>query len=285
MQSIALPQKIEFKKREEKNQGVVVVEPCYPGYGTTLGNSLRRVLLSSLPGAAVVGVKIKGADHEFMTLPHIKEDVLEIILNLKQLRLKVFSEEVIRLELEAHGEKTAKASDIVKNSQVEIVNPDLILAHITDMAGSLNMEIFVSQGRGYETIESRGGQNNELGYIEMDSIFSPVLSVGINIENMRVGKMTNWERLTLNILTDGTITAEEAFKQSADVLIEQFNALLGKQAAEKEREKEAEEEKEKIKEEKEEGVAEIKEEIKEKIEEEKKEEKPRKRGRPRKIVN
>lgn len=229
MEKIALPKKIEFISSDSADQKQVIIEPCYPGYGTTIGNALRRVLLSSLPGAAVVGVKIKGADHEFMAMPHIKEDVLEIILNLKQLRLKIFSQEVVKLELEARGEKEVKAKDITKNSQVEIVNPDLTLAHITDMAGSLQMDIFVSGGTGYETIESREEHSHEIGYIEMDSIFSPIMSVGISIENVRVGKMTNWEKLILTILTDGTITPEIAFYNSVEILINQFNALTKKQ--------------------------------------------------------
>ncbi|MCK4554287.1 DNA-directed RNA polymerase subunit alpha, partial [Candidatus Parcubacteria bacterium] len=230
MNTIALPQKIKFEKDQQPNQQIVTIEPCYPGYGITLGNTLRRVLLSSLPGAAVVGVKIKGADHEFMTLPHIKEDVLEIIMNLKQLCLKVHSDEVIKLELAVHSEKAVKASDIKKEGLVEIVNPNLVLAHITDIAGSLNMEIFVSCGKGYETIESREEEKHEVGYIEIDSIFSPVLSVSVNIENVRVGKMTNWDKLILNIITDGTITPEQAFKQAGEILIEQFNALIGEKA-------------------------------------------------------
>ena len=139
MEKIALPQKIEFVKGSEENNKQIIIEPCYPGYGATIGNALRRVLLSSLPGAAVIGVKIKGADHEFMTLPHVKEDVLELILNLKRLRLKIFSEETVKLELDARGEKEVKASDIKRNSLVEIVNPNLVLGHITDMAGSLSI--------------------------------------------------------------------------------------------------------------------------------------------------
>ncbi len=246
MQHIALPKKIESKKGENANQGSIVIEPCYPSYGTTLGNSLRRVLLSSLPGAAVVGVKIKGADHEFTDLPHVKEDILEIILNLKQLRLKVFTEEIVKLELDVHGEKGVKAGDITKNSQVEIMNPDLVLAHITDMAGKLNMEIFVSQGRGYETIESRDSKKQEIGYIEMDSIFSPVMHVGADIENVRVGKMTNWEKLILNITTDGTITPEEAFSQAVEILISQFSSLTGKEVAEEAKEEIIEEKAEEV---------------------------------------
>jgi DNA-directed RNA polymerase subunit alpha len=246
MQTIAIPQKIEFKKEKNSNQGQVIIEPCYPGYGTTLGSSMRRVLLSSLPGAAVVGVKIKGADHEFMALPHIKEDVLEIILNLKQLCLKVYSDEIIKLTLDVYGEKEIKASDIDKNSQVEIVNPALTLAHITDMAGNLNMEIFVRTGRGYEIIENRDrSEKHEIGYIEMDSIFSPIMSVGIEVENMRVGKMTNWERLILNIATDGTITPEDAFKDAIKILIGQFSSLISEKGEKEELAEEIKEEEKK----------------------------------------
>jgi len=233
---IALPQKIKFQKGKEDNQGEIIIEPCYPGYGITLGNAIRRVLLSSLPGAAPIGVKIKGVDHEFMTLPHLKEDVLEFILNLKMLKLKVFGDEPVKLELEVHGKKEIKASDIKKNSSVEIVNGDLVLGTITDMAGKLEAEIIVDNGMGYQSVESREGKSKELGYIEMDSIFSPVISVGINIENIRVGKMTNWEKLVLDIKTDGTITPEEAFNSSVDILVEQFNALVPeKKEAEKDK--------------------------------------------------
>ncbi len=272
MQTIALPKKIEFKKGEEPNRGSIIIEPCYPGYGTTLGNSLRRVLISSLPGAAVVGVKIKGADHEFTAIPHIKEDVLEIILNLKQLRLKVYSEEIVKLNLEVHGEKEVKASDIEKNSEVEIINKNLVIAHITDMAGSLSMEVYVSQGRGYETIEARETKKHEIGYIEMDSIFSPVFSVGVNIENVRVGKMTNWDKLILDITTDGTIAPKEAFNQAVEILINQFTSLKTIEEGEAIEEK---------KEEVEEPVEETK------AKEEEKEEigvgEKKKRGRPKKV--
>lgn len=276
MKNISLPQKIEFKKDKDPNQSQVVIEPCYPGYGITLGNALRRVLLSSLPGAAVIGVKIKGADHEFKAIPHIKEDVLEIVLNLKKLCIKVHSDETIKLELDVVGENKVKASDIKKNSQVEIVNPDLELAQITDMSGNLKMEIFVSQGRGYETIESREKEEKkEIGYIEIDSIFSPVLSVGVNIENVRVGKMTNWDKLILNIKTSGTMTPEEAFKQSVEILINQYNSLIGK-GEKKEILKKDEVEVDSIKEPKEDNKSD-KDTVEEKDEEPKK-----RRGRPKK---
>lgn len=237
MQSIALPTNIEFKKGENKNQEIITVDPCYPGYGITLGNALRRVLLSSLPGAAVVGVKIKGAGHEFTAIPHIKEDILEIILNLKKLNLKVHSDEMVKLILDVHGEKTVSAGDIEKNSQIEIINKDLVIANITDMAGSLYMEIFIDHGRGYEIIEARERKQKEIDYIEIDSIFTPVLAVGIQVENVRVGKMTNWDKLILNITTDGTITPKESFNKAIRILVDQFKALLGEKKEKKSGEK------------------------------------------------
>ena len=226
MSNIALPKKIEFKAGAKPGQKFAVIEPLFPGYGTTLGNALRRVLLSSIPGTAVIGVKIEGADHEFMAIPNIKEDVLEIILNLKQLNLKIHTDEIVKLELEAHGEKEVKAKDIKANSDVEIANKDLTIAHITDMAGKLNMEIYASRGMGYETIENRENRKKEIGYIEIDSIFSPVKGIGIAVENTRVGKMTNWDKLTLDIETDGTITPEEVFDKAVAILLAQFNSLV-----------------------------------------------------------
>ena len=233
MNKIALVKKVEFIKGDKPNQKIAVIEPLSPGYGVTLGNSLRRVLLSSLPGAAVIGVKITGADHEFMSLPNIKEDVLEIVLNLKKLVVKMHTDEVVKLRLEVKGEKTVTAADIEKNSDAEVVNKDLEIAHITDMAGNLEMEIFVTRGLGYETIEAREDRKKEIGYIDIDSIFSPVRSVGIHVENTRVGKMTNWDKLTLDIVTNGIIEPEEAFNQSVEILIDQFGALhKGKKEAE-----------------------------------------------------
>ena len=143
MQTISLPKKIENIPGSEPNQSQIVVEPCFPGYGITIGNALRRVLLSSLPGAAVVGIKIKGVDHEFSALPHLKEDMLEFVLNLKQIRFKMHTDEPVKLEIDVHGKKEVTAGDIKKNSSAEVVNPDLVLGHITDMAGNLTAEIYV----------------------------------------------------------------------------------------------------------------------------------------------
>ncbi|HTX86931.1 MAG TPA: DNA-directed RNA polymerase subunit alpha [Candidatus Nanoarchaeia archaeon] len=230
MESIAKPNKIEFLKGEKPNEAVVTVEPFYPGYGMTIGNSIRRVLLSSLLGTAVVGVKINGASHEFTTLPYVKEDILEIIMNLKQLKLAMFDEDEIKLELDARGKKEVKAGDIKKDSRAEVVNPDLVIANITDNAGSLSMEITIGKGRGYRPVESIEKKNTEVGFIETDAFFSPVLAVGLKVENVRVGKMTNWDKLIINITTDGTISPEKAFNDSVKVLQEQINALLGEAA-------------------------------------------------------
>lgn len=226
MNNIALAKKLSFVPTEDKNRKHAVLEPLAPGYGTTLGNALRRVLLASLPGAAVVGAKIEGASHEFMGLPNVKEDVLEILLNLKKVRLKLDDGvDEAKLELSVFGDKVATAGDIVKQAGVQISNPECVIAHLTDMSGKLTMEIFVRRGLGYETIESREEKKKELGFIDIDSIYSPVLTVGLDVENVRVGKMVNWEKLILDIQTDGTITPEEALANANAILIEQFTAI------------------------------------------------------------
>ncbi len=252
MENIALPKNTIFETTKEKSEAIAVVAPLYPGYGMTLGNSLRRVLLSSLPGAAVVGVKIKGANHEFMPLSGIKEDVLEIVLNIKQLRFTMFSDEEIRLELKAKGKKQVLAKDIEKNSLVKITNPDLVIANLTESKSELDIEIFVRAGRGYKMTEGKKRENKEITYIEIDSIFSPVLAVSLNVENTRVGKMTNWDSLSIRIKTDGTISPQEAFYQAVDILVQQYQALVPKK-------EEEEEEMEAVQEEGEEDVKEKKE--------------------------
>ena len=226
MEKIALPQKITVLPGNQPNEELIVVEPFFPGYGTTIGNALRRVLLSSLPGAAVVGVKIAGADHEFMGLPGIQEDVLAIVLNLKKLRLRIFSDEICKLTLEVSGQKVVTAADITPNSQVEIVNPDLVLANLTTKEANLSMEIFVSNGRGYEMVENRLKTKKEIGYIEIDSMYTPVMAAGLTVENVRVGNMVNWDKLIVRILTDGTTSPHQAFVDANDILISQFSALV-----------------------------------------------------------
>jgi DNA-directed RNA polymerase subunit alpha len=233
MESIAKPNKVEFLKGQNPNEATVVISPFYPGYGMTVGNSLRRVLLSSLAGTAAVGVKIEGASHEFASLPHVKEDVLQIILNLKKLKAEILidTDEEIKLELDVRGKKEVTAGDISKDSRVRIANPELAIANITDMAGFLKMEITIAKGRGYRPVESIEAKDKkgEIGYIDMDAIFSPVLLAGLKVENVRVGKMTNWDKLSIQIITDGTVTPEKAYDDAVKILQEQVGALTAGQ--------------------------------------------------------
>lgn len=231
MENILLPSTIKFEQGARPNEGVLVVEPCFHGYGTTLGNALRRVLLSSLNGASVTAVKIKGVTHEFQAIPNVKEDVLEIILNLKGLRLKCFSEEPVKLTLKVKGAKTVTAADIDANSDVEIVNPEMKIATVTDEGGTFEVELTVGRGRGYVPTEQRTGEANDIGTIAIDSLYSPVRNVGYRVENTRVGEITNYDKLVMTIETDGTITPEEAVKSSAKILIDYFSILLQNPAA------------------------------------------------------
>jgi DNA-directed RNA polymerase subunit alpha len=228
MENILLPSSIRFEASDRPNEGILIVEPCFHGYGTTLGNALRRVLLSSLPGAAVTAVKIKGVNHEFQPIENIKEDALEIILNLKSLRMKVFSDEPVLLSLSTKGKKTVTAADVAPNADVEIVNPDLPLATITSDDGELEMQITVMRGRGYSSTEERVNESHDLGTIGIDALFSPIRNVGYRVEDTRVGDITNYDRLIMNIETDGTITPEDAVNESVQVLIDHFNLLAYK---------------------------------------------------------
>lgn len=227
MEDILLPSKIELTPGETDHMATLVVEPCYYGYGTTLGNALRRVMLSSLPGAAVTAVKIKGVQHEFSGMDGVKEDVLELILNLKEIRLRVFSDEPVRLKLSVKGEKEVTAGDIEKSSDVEIVNPDAHIATLTDKKSELEMEIFVEKGRGYVPVEERGDEKPELGMIAVDAIYTPVREVGYKVESARVGEVTNYDKLVMTIETDGTITPQDALDQSVRILLDQFGTLIG----------------------------------------------------------
>ena len=231
MEDILLPSKIEIIPGERDNESVLTMEPFFHGYGHTVGNALRRVLLSSLQGAAVTAVKIKGGSHEFQALPNVKEDVLEIILNLKQLRLKVFSDEPVKLTLHAKGEKKVTGKDIAPNSDVEVANPNLHIATLTDKSAELEMEITVAKGRGYVPTEERGKDRGALGTIAIDALYSPIRSVGYRVEDVRVGQITNFDKLMLTIETDGTVDADEAVRSSAKILIDHF-ALLAAATAE-----------------------------------------------------
>ena len=241
MENIPLPTKIEFEEdKSQANTCVITIEPCYPGYGVTWGNTLRRLLLSSLPGAAVTAVKIKGVKHEFSVVPYVKEDALEIILNLKRLCLKVFSDKPVELKLKVKGEKKVKAADIEPNSQVEIANPELAIATLTDKKAELEMKIWADCGRGYVPVEEKERRDIEVGTIVIDSLYSPVLNVGLAIDNVRVEKRTDYDRLKITIKTDGTISPKQAFVKAAGMLTEQFAFLLAsfeKEVVEKKKEK------------------------------------------------
>lgn len=226
MEDILLPSKIELTPGEDDRKATFVVEPCFHGYGTTLGNALRRVMLSSLPGAAVTAIKIKGAQHEFSGIPGVKEDVLEITLNFKALRMRVFTDEPVRLVLKSKGDGVVTAADIEKTSDVEIVNPDLHIATLTDKKAELDMEIFVSKGRGYMPVEERSKEKLELGMIAIDAVFSPIKDVGYRVENVRVGQITNYDKLIMTIETDGTITPDAAVDQSVKILLDHFNLVM-----------------------------------------------------------
>jgi len=228
MEQILLPTKISVEATDRPNVASLIMEPCFFGYGTTVGNALRRVLLSSLPGAAVTAVKIKKATHEFQAIPNVKEDVLQIILNLKGLRIKMFSDAPIKLRLRATGEKIVTAADFEPNADVEIINSDLVIATLTDAKSDFDLEAVVERGRGYSATESRKEKPDELGMIAIDALFSPVRNVGYRVENTRVGDVTNYDKLILTIETDGTIDPKEAVEQTAKILLDYFNLLLPK---------------------------------------------------------
>jgi DNA-directed RNA polymerase subunit alpha len=231
MDQILLPTKISVEATERPNVANLIMEPCFFGYGTTVGNALRRVLLSSLPGAAITAIKIKKATHEFQAVPNVKEDVLQIILNLKGLRLKSFSDAPVKLRLKASGEKIVTAADFEPNADVEIVNPELAIATLTDAKADFELEAVVERGRGYSSTESRKEKLDELGMIAIDALFSPIRNVGYRVENTRVGDVTNYDKLILTIETDGTIDPKDAVEQAAKILLDYFNLLLPGQVA------------------------------------------------------
>lgn len=199
------------------------IEALYPGYGVTVGNALRRVLLSSLAGSAVTQVKIKGVQHEFSTIKGVLEDVVVIMMNLKQMRFKMFSDEPQKATLKVKGEKKVKGSDFKLPAQLELVNKSCQVATLTDKKTELEMEIQVEKGIGYEPVERRKKQGKlEIGVIPVDAIFTPSKRVSFKVENMRVGERTDFDRLYLDIETDGTITPEEAFARAIDILLKHF---------------------------------------------------------------
>ena len=206
--------------------GKFVLEPLERGYGTTLGNSLRRVLLSSLPGVAVASIKIDGVQHEFSTIPGVKEDVTEIVLNIKGLTAKIHGESPKTVYIEAEGEGQVTAGDIKADSEVEILNPTMHIATL-DQGAKLYMEIVLDKGRGYVTAErNKANIQNIVGAIPVDSIFTPVLKVNYTVENTRVGQITDYDKLSLEVWTDGTISAKESISLAAKILNEHLNLFV-----------------------------------------------------------
>jgi DNA-directed RNA polymerase subunit alpha len=210
-----------------KTSATFNVEPLRGGYGMTLGNSLRRVLLSSIQGAAIVAFRINGVSHEFTTIQGLREDVVDISLNIKQIRIKTFTDKPQTLKLSKKGGGVVTAGDIAKNADVEIVNPEQIIAIIDDTKASIDMELIVEPGIGYETTDNRDTSDLPAGFIAIDSIFSPVARVRYKVESTRVGRDTDYDKLILTIDTDGSISPRDAFEQAAAILTNQYKALSG----------------------------------------------------------
>ncbi|MDP3093445.1 MAG: DNA-directed RNA polymerase subunit alpha [bacterium] len=210
---------------EKDNRAVFEIEALYPGYGVTVGNSLRRVLISSLPGAAVAKMRIKGVAHEFSTIPGVFEDVIQIMLNLKKLRFKMFSDEPQKAILKVRGEKDVKGKDVEIPSQMELVNKEEHIASLTAKSAELEMEIEVEKGIGYLPREKRKREKLNVGEILVDSIFTPVVKVGFQVENMRVGERTDFDKLILDVQTDGTISPQQALFQASQILVDHFSLI------------------------------------------------------------
>lgn len=227
-------------KNISDTQAEFVIRPLYYGYGNTLGNSLRRVLLSSIKGAAITAFSIEGSTHEYAAIPGIREDVVDIMLNLKNIRFKCHTDAPVELSLEIKGDKQSEkdgdkrviAGDIKLPAEVEIANPNQVICHIDDPKYVLKMHFIVESGRGYLTIENSSAERVHSDMIAVDAVFTPVLRVRYKVENTRVGQDTNLQQLTLTVDTDGTITPQDAFEEAAAILVNQYQALAGKTSVE-----------------------------------------------------
>jgi len=224
--TIMLPSKPKVVK-EEGNRGSYEIDGLYPGYGHTLGNSLRRVILSSIEGAAITSIKIDGIGHEFSSIEGVKDDMIMMILNLKRLRLKLHSEEPQTIKLSAKGPKVLTGKDVKCPTQVEVMNPEQYINEITDKSGSLDIEMTIEKGLGYLPREMIQKERVEIGTIALDAIFSPVRRVNYEVENMRVGNRTDFNKLTIMVETDGSITPREALEKAILTMIHQLKAIVG----------------------------------------------------------
>ncbi len=223
--NIILPSKLSIVS-EADTKGVYEIEGLYPGYGHTLGNSLRRIILSSLSGAAITTVKIEGVDHEFSVMDGVKEDVITILLHLKQVRFRLLTDEPQTVKLSVKGPKLVTAADITAGGQVEVLNKDLYIAEITSKA-NFSIEMTVEKGLGFVPKDVHQKSKNEVGTISLDAIFTPIRRVSYEVENMRVGDKTNHNRLRMTIETDGTLTPREALEQAITTMVEQLQAIVG----------------------------------------------------------
>jgi DNA-directed RNA polymerase subunit alpha len=224
--NVTLPSKPRVVK-EEDNKGVFEIDGLYPGYGHTLGNSLRRIILSSLPGAAITQVKIDGVEHEFSSLAGVKEDVITILLNLRRVRLQMHSEEPLTVALKKKGTGLITAADIEAPSQIEILNPEQPIAEITNKSTELVIEMTVERGLGYVPRDVHQTDKVEIGTIAMDAVFTPIRRANYEVENMRVGDRTDYNRLRLIVETDGTYSPREAMEKSIEIMIHQLKAVIG----------------------------------------------------------
>lgn len=224
--TIVLPSKPRVVS-EDENRGVYEIDGFYPGYGFTIGNSLRRIILSSLPGAAITSVKIDGVEHEFSSIKGVKEDVVMIMLSIKRLRIKMLSSEPQILTIKAKGIKTITAKDIEAPGQVEIINPELVIATLTDKDSNLNIEMTVEKGLGFVSRDSLGKNKVDIGTIVLDANFTPIRRVSYEVENMRVGDRTDFNRLRILIETDGSVSPKESLEKSIGIMIEQLRAITG----------------------------------------------------------
>jgi DNA-directed RNA polymerase subunit alpha len=223
--NIVLPKKMRVVS-EEGNKGVYEIEGLYPGYGHTLGNSLRRIILSSLPGVSIINVKIKGADHEFATLSGVKEDVLSILLNLKKVRFALASDEQQVVNLKVKGQNKVTAASFDTTGGVEVMNPDQYIAEVTGKTAELDIELTLAKGIGFVPKEEFSDQTAGVGVILVDAIFSPIRKINYEVENMRVGDRTDYNLLRINLETDGSLTASDALEAALHIMIEQIKSIL-----------------------------------------------------------
>jgi len=221
---LQLPEQIKVVSRDG-NKGVFEISPLMPGYGATIANPLRRVLLSSLEGAAITSVKIKGVDHEFSSIPGVLEDIIEIIQNVKRIRFKLYGEGPVKLTLQAKGEGEIKAGDIKLTSDVELINEDQHIVTLTDKKAEFVMELDIEKGVGYVPVEQRQKEKLAIGVVSVDAIFSPIKMVNFKVENTRVGQKIDYNKITMEIETDGSIQPEEAMKKAAEILIDHFKLV------------------------------------------------------------